>query len=450
MLITLSFIKHPIYQDIYNIIEQKYGIVKDTCDIMVNGIPIVFNNEHYILINYSNIDISGLEITKIPYKIQYFINKDLHNEIILNNVFNIHNFNAILHNNDCVYDELTNIMFIKFYDNRFDYYKISNNYENENEIIDYLYNVADNQIKYVWSDNMLNKNNLIINNNKIMYENKFINLPKIPLIISKFDYVDVSELLLPITGSVVLNKDDEFLGIVSYSNFKNIATIPLVVIKNLLSFKPIYNINFDVSVIKIVFNDTSFINYALYKNNNLHKKIITKINDKQINDKGMIILNDKFIPLCTYLWLFNNDNKIFIDNIINNNKIIKKDNTQILKINNIDEYKKIIHHEILELQDIKNNTLSLSNLNFLKYKKNYIVEINEKIMQILKHIFQTTDDFNYLYDYVIKHKYSKNKIVILINHNLEIKIIKKINNKNITCIKNIENETNIKKIIKCL
>lgn len=456
MLLTLSFVKHPVYQDIYNNIQKKYGIVKDTCNIMVNGIPIIFNEEHYILLNYSNIDISGLKITKKPYKIQYMISDDVNDEILINNIYNIQNFNTTMHiqDKDCIYDELTNIMFIKFYDSRFDYYKISNNYIDENITINNLYDITNNNIKYVWIDNMLNKNNLIIDNCKILYENKFINLPRIPLIVSTFNNtndVDITELSLPITGSIALDKDDNFLGIVSYSNKKNIATIPLLVIQNLLTFKPIYGINFDVSVLKIVVNDTSLTNYALYKND-AHKKIITKINNKCINEKGFININDKYIPLCTYLWLFNNnDNKIYIENINNNKKIIKKDNLQILKINNIDEYKKMeINQDIIELHNIKNNTLSLSDLNYIKYKKNYIIEINEKIMQIFKYIFQTTDDLNYLYDHVIKYKHSKNKIIILINNKFEIKIIKKINNKNITNLKNIQNNLDIKKIVKCL
>ena len=80
--------------------------------------------------------------------------------------------------------------------------------------------------------------------------------------------------------------------------------------------------------------------------------------------------------------------------------------------------------------------LSVSKLNYIEYNKKYLIEINEKIIQVLQILFQTTDKYNELYDYINEKKYLNNRIVVVIDSLMNINIIKKIKN---IYVKNLNN-----------
>jgi hypothetical protein len=83
------------------------------------------------------------------------------------------------------------------------------------------------------------------------------------------------------------------------------------------------------------------------------------------------------------------------------------------------------------------SSLSVSQLNFIKYNGKYLLEINEKIMQILKYIIQNTDNYDDFYDWIDENKLTGKKIVATIDKNLNIKIITKIREMTITSLDTI-------------
>jgi hypothetical protein len=452
MLIKLKPINHHIYDKISYFIQLKYSnesICNETVeenDIMLNAIPIVLNNEYFILINYANLNISGLEFYDSSYKIEYLINEEIKGEIIIKNVYSLQEIykRTISKEGDCFYDDHTNLLFIKFQDVRVEYIDITkfefNNFDD----------IFDTNINFNWIDSRLNKKKLESKNNKIIFENKFINLPNIPLIVSNTSKINFSDdYELPITGSLVMNYLDDIVGIVSYSNEQNIVTIPILVIKRIFDYlngKQISTFDFNLKLTKIILDDEIFY-YGLYSKNYKKNKfldhekkvnIITKINNNKIDNRGNIILNKINFPISTYIWLFVVKDKVNIYSInAIKGRLTKEENIYLLNL--IEANKPKYNNYEIKLKSALNNTLCVSKLNFIKSKNKIILELNEKIMQILKNIIQTTNDYDYLYDYIIKNKYSKHKIVVSINERLEIKIIQKINNKNIKNIKSITN-----------
>lgn len=453
MLVVLRHITHHIYDNIRKSINIKYGYeTSDNSDILVNAIPIKFYGEHYILINYANIEISGLELNNKSYCIEYIVDEEINGEITINNVYCVHEIYSkiIPKEGDCYYDEHLNIMFIKFQDIRIEYIDI-NNSDLE------LYNINNNNINFIWLDNSLKKNIYSTKISEIFFENKFISLPKVPLILSNIQQNELN-VELPMTGTKVVDDKNNFIGMVSYSNSKNIVIIPVVVLFRFfdyINYNPICVFNDDLILTKIVFGDEREHKYGLYykseksKKNVGHyyeEKIILKIDYKTIDKKGMIVMDKYCVPSSTYMWLFSKRNKINVQGLYIKDKstfrLQKNDNTYLLLFHDIDKVKYINYY--IKLKSFHNNTLSSSKLNFVKYKKKYMLEVNEKIMQILKIIFNTTDDYDYFYDYIIKNKISKNKIIVIINDRLEIKIINKIKDKKVkdinTIVKHFQNK----------
>lgn len=437
MLIVLRHIKHPVYDDIYKSIERKYNIkYNDEEDILVNGIPIKYNDELYIVINYAYLEISGLELTNKSYEMEYIVNDDIYGEIIIRNTMSVHDIEMghRVEFGNCYYDEHLNIMFVKFQDVRIEYIDISNYklfFDNSKNII------------FEWIDETLENNTIRFNNNKLIFENKFINLPKVPLIVTSKEEL-TENIKLPITGAKALDTDKNLVGMVSYSNDNNVTIIPTFLISRMIEYlyyKPMLFLNFNYNLVKINCADGTKIyglNYNKIKKRKYMDKdnisyVICKINNCKINNKEMIFFEKFFLPISTYLWLFA-DNKVNIQGLN-----IKKNNLNIsdtgYELNFKDDDKLRFYNYELKLDVINNSCLSISKLNFVKYKLKYLIEVNEKIMQIFKKVIQSNNDYDYFFDYIIRNKLLNKKIIIILDENLNIKIIKNIMNKEIKNMK---------------
>jgi len=435
MLIVLKNIKHPIYNYINNIIQEKYNVrTNNSKDILVNGIPIKYNEEYFIIINFANIEISGLELTKSSYEIEYIISEDIHGQILILNTMSIHDlpFNYISKEGDCFYDEHLNIMFVKFQDVRIEYVDISGLKLNLNDFVN---------INFEWINEELEINQMRINNQKLIYENKFINLPKIPLILSE---IESDEFIngIPFTGAKVFNSENNLVGMVSYANEDNILTIPIFLICRMLEYlnnKPMLTLNINYNLININYSD-DHIEYGLvYKKNKKFidtdekSYIINKIDGYTIDNRTMINYNQFKLPLSTYVWLFAK-NKLNIHGTNVKTRYINTLNEKYtINLKNVDRLR--FYNYELKLDILNDTALSISKLNYVNYKNIYMFELNEKMGQIFKKIIQTTNDYDYFYDYVVNNKYSKNKIIFILNDRLNIKIFK---NKKGIKIKNIE------------
>jgi len=443
MLIVLKNIKHPIYNYINDIIERKYNIKSNnTKDILVNGIPIKYNEEYYIIINFANIEISGLELTNKTYEIEYIIDEDIYGKILILNTLSVHDLSSkyIPKEGDCFYDEHLNIMFVKFQDVRIEYVDISNLKINLNDFVN---------INFEWINEELEINQMRINNQKIIYENKFINLPKIPLIVSAIESEDFIN-GIPFTGAKVFDIENNLVGIVSYANENNIVTVPLFLICRMIEYlnnKPLLRLNIDCNLIKINYSDENIEYGLVYKKNKKFidtdekSYLINKIDGYKIDNKTMIDYKEFKIPLSTYIWLFAKNKVVIHGTNIQNKHINTSDAEYIINSKYVNKLR--FYYYELKLYILNNTVLSVSKLNFVNYKNRYVLELNEKIMQLLKKVIQTTNDYDYFYDYVMDNKFSKNKIIFVMNERLEIKILKNNkcisikNNKDIS-IKNIE------------
>ena len=107
------------------------------------------------------------------------------------------------------------------------------------------------------------------------------------------------------------------------------------------------------------------------------------------------------------------------------------------------------YYNVKLVQDF-NFGISLSKLNYIKYKDKILIEVNEKIMQILKEVIQTTDIFDNLYDYVYENKFTKRAVVCL-DSKFNIKLINSEKYKKIVSIESLINsmsKKNLRKFIK--
>jgi hypothetical protein len=341
-------------------------------------------------------------------------------------------FNYISKEGDCFYDEHLNIMFVKFQDVRIEYVDISGLKLNLNDFVN---------INFEWINEELEINQMRINNQKLIYENKFINLPKIPLILSE---IESDEFIngIPFTGAKVFNSENNLVGMVSYANEDNILTIPIFLICRMLEYlnnKPMLTLNINYNLININYSD-DHIEYGLvYKKNKKFidtdekSYIINKIDGYTIDNRTMINYNQFKLPLPTYVWLFAK-NKLNIHGTNVQTRYINTLNEEYtINLKNVDRLR--FYNYELKLDILNDTALSISKLNYVNYKNIYMFELNEKIMQIFKKIIQTTNDYDYFYDYVVNNKYSKNKIIFILNDRLNIKIFK---NKKGIKIKNIE------------
>jgi hypothetical protein len=447
MLLHCKHLRHKIYDEIRSNINKFYGIdMTYTDDIIMNAIPIKYNNNYWIMSTLVSLEISSLELDKQSYEVKYIISDEIKGNIPINKVCSLHeqeigiDYTTI----DCFYDEHLNIMFIKFRDIRIEYF----------DITDYQFDWFDKfencNINLTWLNNLLQKKNIISIHNKIVFEDKFINLPSIPYIVSETksinELIDKPMIEYPCTGATVLNELGQLIGIVSYVGKNNIVSIPVNLIKkslDYLNFISIYNMNVNLTPIKINYKnelDVNTVEYGLHLKKKDTDNIIMTIDNYPICSNGDLLIREYTIPLSTYLWLFKNENSIRI-------KGISLNTLKNIRINKEDE--DLYYAELSHIENIKFNyynvkllsntesALSISKLNYIEYNKKYLIEINEKMMQILKILFQTTDNYDKLYDYINKNKYLNKRIVVAIDIRMNIKIIKRIKNIPIVNINNI-------------
>jgi hypothetical protein len=458
MLLHCKHLKHRFYDDLRHNINNIYGIdMSYNDDIIMNAIPIKYNKNYWIMSTLGGLEISSLELDIESYEIKYIVNEEIHGNISINKVCSLHELESGIDYKtvDCFYDEHLNIMFINFQDIRIEYIDISD------YMFDYFDNFENNSINYHWLNNLLKKKNITSVNNKIVFEDKFINLPSIPYIVSDTllinELIDCPMLDYPCTGATLYNDKGVLTGIVSYVNKNNIISIPINLIKkslDYLNFIPIYNMNINFTPIKIKTKNELNVNtieYGLYFNKkNKKNKIIMSIDNYPICPNGNLLIKQYSIPLSTYLWLFKNENTIRIKGIVSsilNNVCINKDE-DIYSINLTHGENIKFSYYSTKLFSNTTSALSVSKLNYIEYNKKYLIEINERIMQILKILFQTTDNYDKIYDYIYENKYSKSRIVIMIDTRINIKLIKNIKNNTIFNINTIKNLYDDKQMLK--
>lgn len=466
MLIYCKHLKHQIYDDIRSSIKDVYRIdTTDSEDVIMNAIPIKYKEDYWIVSNITNLEISSLDLTKDIYEIKYVLSKEINGSIFIKKVYSLHEIflNNCMEDIDCLYDEHLNIMFIKFKDIRIKYIDIND------QKIENFFKIKNNNIIFSWINNLLETKTILSSDNQIIVEDKFLNLPSIPYIVSDPNMIDelVNSPILnyPCTGAAVFNDVGDFIGIVSYVNKKQIVSISVNLIKRSLRYmdqKVLYKFNYKLVPIKISLKNalgTDIIENALYYSK-IEKKeckeihnVILSIDEYPISETGELLINNNLVPLSTYLWLFKNDDivkiKAITRNILKNIRINNKIEELTIDCRDIDNFRFSYYN--MKLSSNAKCALYVSKLNFIKYNKKILIEINEKLMQILKILIIETNNFDELYDYVNENLFSNKKIVVLIDNNINIKIIKKIKNTVVnnldSIIKYYKNQTTLKKYI---
>jgi hypothetical protein len=489
MLIYCKYLKHPIYDIIKNYVNFTFSKNKDVedtkerdeqdKDIILNAIPIKYNNKFWLLTNISEIEISSLLLNNKKYEITYFENEKINGTIIINKICSLHelHLNNYTEDIDCLYDEHLDIMFIKIKNLDIEYIDIG---KCENTILSLLNDFVENRqiINIKWINNLMENKQINSPINKIIFDDNFINLPSIPYIVSELTNIDNFDDIcnIPCSGGIITTQSEEFLGLISYVNGNKIVSIPnFLIIKSLnyIEKMGIYKLNLDLIPIKIILKDVfnkDIYNYGVYyikkktkknedKSEKLYGKmcnIILSIDNYLISSSGDLIIDNKEIPITAYLWLIKTKENLKIKGIsstcLKNNCIINDEvkNTEIIDCRNINNIKFSYYN--LKLNYNLDNCMTMSNINYIKYGKKYLIEINEKIMQILKKVIMNTENLNDLYDYVYENKFLNKQVVIFINNYYDIKIIKKIKNKTIKNLNTItsyfKNSDSLKNYIK--
>jgi hypothetical protein len=462
MLIFCDILHDDIYNKLRNNIENVFNIMNNVSNeqIIMGAIPIKYGDNYWILSSLANLEFSEKN-HKLNYVIKYIINEENSGKIIINKVKSVHDINidttiSELDTIDCFFDTHLNIMFIRFFDININYIDI-NNYKFSN------FNEFTGKINYCWLNNEGNIKNTMYLDSSIIFEDKFINLPSIPYIITNLREHDNEKNNNPITGSIVLNEKQQMIGIVCYVNKFNIISIPInLIIRSFdyLNFNPIYQINVKLEPIQIYLKNAltqDIISSGLYytKKNISNKystqiyNVILSIDNYAITQNGSLLIDDYHVPLTTYLWLIKKPtiNNIFIK--------IKGIPSKFINIKNIktnednvgiycEEIKKFCYYKI----KLYNNTFPISNISYIQYKNKILIELNEQIMQLLQFLIQTTNNFDELYNYVNENKLIDKRILIMIDNKMRIKIIKKLKINNLyDFVSFLKNKKKLKKFL---
>ena len=373
-------------------------------------------------------------------KIKYFIDKNNYGDIILKKYLNLLDIKKFSEDYflqyDSYYDEHTNLLFIKFQDICIKYFDVE-----DVNIERLIYNkLIDENIYINFIDHTINKK---IINDKIssnyIFSNKYLSLPPIPYLT-----INTNNDKFPLKGSQVVNENNNLIGIVNYFINQKIIIIPLLNIVRSLKY-------FEGNVIKSLFFDYKIIR-AKIKNvddlvststnvdgikirNDFHALMVTKffgnkksrhgkvfhknnliysINENHFDSEGNIELEGVNIPIFTYLWLKMEEkvNINFIPNSILNNVNFEEENI-ILEDSNFDN----IHYKTKELclkkLDIINN-IRISRLNYLNTNDIYIIEINEKILSIIKNYMIQNEELHPILDKIYNYRYSEKSTNVLL------------------------------------
>lgn len=490
MLLIFKHIKNIFLNELDENIDEKY---------IFHGIPIKFKEYYLILTSLGNLDLSTIinencDNISTKYEIDYIVNNNINGTINIHNVISMHkiNINTDINQYNCFYDEHLNLLFLKFQDMHIEYLEIP--FQEINKLVDY--SNMNLLVNINWISNKLTKKTLKYNiKNKYVIDDKFINLPPIPLIIlNTNDYVDLDAVIinqldqldqLPLTGSNVFDEKNNFIGMINNIDQTKIIIITLSLISRSLNYLEnikLPELYFDTAIAEI--NLTNILNkkittqYGLYlkydyinhhkelKNSNSKRIKELKHTDLSINISEQKKLKDNSIILSIDNLLFNKDGEIKIDkNILLplstyiwlykgkiNNIEIKIINGSILKDIHIpfnDANININDHniaKILKFTNIKynfgylndNSTLNTKTINFIKYKKKYLIELNEQILQKIKPILTSSRKYNEINEYIWNNRFSKDKIIILFDtNNMYIKQINNIGKNNIHNLDNI-------------
>lgn len=198
------------------------------------------------------------------------------------------------------------------------------------------------------------------------------------------------------------------------------------------------NITNDSNINKIFANSTfKTLNEFKYLSG---KNIVCCIDNYLINSDGYLIIKPNiYIPLKSYLWLFKNNleniikfrvlpNNVFNFDLIelNYKNIYITDNYIKKKINFLDFN--------LELENYYcgNSSFSLADIKYIKYRSIFIIELNEKILKILKPYASQKINRKFFNSVILNRYTDKNKKIIFgINFNdskIVLKQIKDFNN----------------------
>ena len=461
-------IEFIIKKNFYDDLEEKLYKQKNLNSIVYNFIPIIINNNYFIITCLSKLESYLLDYRE-DVKVKLYLKDEIKN-INLKKIisFTEKNFNP-REQYDCYIDSICNLLLIRFKSDELNYICIDDNLNIDTDI---LLNEQNLNLNYKWTDEFLNdiiynKNNELI---KYIWEEKYINLPQIPFII---DNIIIKDKLIPKTGSGVFTNNN-LLGIVLYINNLEIIIAPLICIKKLsnyfynnmistlgLDLRPVI-FNFESDFNKIEFEnglmicnnfydnmkknnllkydltiDESFSNlYDILKKNNKflkRKNIICSVDDYKINNIGNIIisecsvnkLNSKQIPFKSYIWLFKSvDDYIiklkFIPNHIYNINLLVLNYKKII-ISDSNLKKKIKINEKLFILEKNFNDISSFSCNEIKYitwKHKFMFELNEKILLILKNfIVDKSLLYKNIFTKIFKNRftYNKKKIILIIN-----------------------------------
>jgi hypothetical protein len=419
---------NTLYEDIQNKIYNSESEVKS--QILIHNLtPIKYKNMKLLVTSFNGLEHLFLEKGK-KIIIKYFIDKDNHGDIILQKYLNLLDIKKLSEDNflqyDSFYDEHTNLLFIKFQDICIKYFDLDN-INIDRLIYDKL---LDENIYIKFIDHTINSK---VINDKIssnyIFSNKFLSLPPIPYLT-----IDTNNDKFPFKGSLIVDENNNLIGIVNNLINHKIIIIPLLnIIRSLkyLECKVIKSLFFDYKVIRVKSSklETSRIRndfYALMVTNFIgdkkgrHGKIFQKnnliysINDNNFDNEGNIVLEGVNIPIYTYLWLkmIKNVNINFISNSLLNNINFEEENIILEDSNFVNICYKTRELCLKKLDKI--NNIKTSRLNYLNTNDIYIFELNEKILSIIKNYMIENKELDPILDKIYNYRYSeKSKNILL-------------------------------------
>jgi len=470
MLISFDINQDNIYDELKNNILRS----EKNTNVIYGCVLVEYKNIKYILTSFQNLE--GFFLSKNKKKFFLLNNKNTTEHFICNPIsFHDIGFNSY-EEYDCYYDNHTNLLLIKYDNDKMIYYNLSNL-----NIKDEIKNFTSQNIKITWTSQKLNKINISykLHEQSYYWDDRFLFLPPKPYIIVKNN-----KKILPIVASEVISNDN-LIGLVSiinnseifitplisiirflnYLNNKSMVIFPIEIIPTLINFKNesvntvcITNNYFNKKnnyINRLKKNSISNSNEFLYKNL-IKKTIIYSIDNLNFDNNGNIIYN-KFIktpmnllinepinkiikllsnlinereksnniiiPLHSYIWLFKD---------INSSITIEVYNNHLFKVNlNTEEEKNIIFSSeknkqskrlslIYTLEKIKDNlVINISDLNYIKYNKKILLEVNEIFLNIFKSILVENEEYNSICEYINDNKFTTSnsaKILLLIDY----------------------------------